>query len=357
MQLFVNPYQGKQNLFSIDKRTVDEMIRIIEEIIINLAKLAGAGALIGGIIDFFLGNNGQKQLKNKMEILWIRLSYINFLKFANEESNFSYNSMVDFFGDGLLSRKRLKLIFIIFSISWVSLLINYSLAKIINDTIDYLIVKDLRSLIYHIVDVLVFLIQLIIFSMSISITIYISRFIAKTPAMNGVSGLIFLAALILLQYASIAVISIISVKLSSFTLPMIVVGVYDLDFSLYESTLFMLSDLIKNTDIFSYEKYKIDSIYSIVMMPFKFGLTGISRVITDHSLYQSVLFSYIPGIIRLFLFILFIIIWTLHYFQKTILYIWDVFLEKDRPIFSFIFGCLAVIIGIIQTILDAVGGP
>lgn len=84
---------------------------------------------VGAIMDFWIGREGQKRVRNRIEDWWLRMSYINLRSFGREESLFAVEVIDRLFGRKFFSERRLVSVSIVVSVAIIaSLGVRYLMA-------------------------------------------------------------------------------------------------------------------------------------------------------------------------------------------------------------------------------------
>lgn len=139
----------------------------------SFAATVAIAAIIGGFFDFYVGKNGQKLVRNWMESLWIRLSYMTLSDVARVESLLAGRVISKVFGTRLFSLKRVLLFTTLFLLLLVVALSSSALRTGSVRSVDYLGP-------YFGVPISAYVTYLIRTSISISVSISIAQRIAST---------------------------------------------------------------------------------------------------------------------------------------------------------------------------------
>jgi hypothetical protein len=166
---------------------------------VAIASTIAACAGIGAAVDFYLGKSGAQRINRRLEDWWLRLSYVKWRRFGQEEAQIAVERMDTLFGS-FISLRRVKIVVVLIAVGCLATLIPYFCTQN-----EYLYEGFFSN--PHTIALTAFIVisSAVAFSFSISVTRNISWFLAKCIPQGYFASLLEFLILVCLHMAMIAI--------------------------------------------------------------------------------------------------------------------------------------------------------
>lgn len=289
----------------------------------------GIFSLIGAFVDFVLGKTGEAALRKKLESWWLRLSYINWRNFGVAEALVAAEVMENIFGR-MFSVRRLK-ISIGISIFFVAL-------RCVTPNPNEYTPLEITS------TVLIVLYLIFQFNFSLSLTIFVTKAATYWMKSSFTINVLICFLLILFQYF-LLVFGPAIVGFAMWLFTMTIIQVIPSWLSLEMP--WVMDATWKDVS------NEIVMLCNISMSHLASPFSHISRIVGDldalswdnHDFWVSVgALPNLIGIMRLSLFLLFILSCLLYPLQAPLMAVFARVVESDKPIFTLVCGGIAALV-------------
>lgn len=321
-----------------------------------------AWGAIGIGIDFLLGKSGQQRVKDWLETWWLRLSDVKWDNFGRKEALFALQKMDRWFGRRFLSVRRLLVvvisIFLVTGFMIFSLAFTYAPHPIWNyfgwsaGVLWSLGNRFQRS------DFLFFILTLISFAFSFSVTRIASATVARLLRYDSYFNFIGLVLLLLFQYVLLCYWS---PAMTFIRRDLIDIVVFPLDiwrvpwFSLWPRIVFFYYSLIH----VEWGHFYNMAIHGEALLTPK-SILGFVKFESwdfyypDHFLLRlSAILVLIPTLMRFLLATVFIGSYCLRPLQRPIMLVSARIIEHEKPVFTLLFAGIAAMVKAIEQISGA----
>jgi hypothetical protein len=299
---------------------------------VNIINFITVGAAAGAFIDFYIGKNGQEGVRSWLETWWLRFSYVNLRNFGQQEALYSVSIIDRLFGEKFFSRRRFTSVVLVatFSVIW-TIAIPVAQYKIENPLTSFITVG------YDILPV-----SVILFSISISATQIIARYVARNLGKGHARSFMIILLLFVLQYIMLCF-----WKPCSDVLSMIVFTVLHRSLTVHDLSSPNLLAIFRHvTDInHIYPRFQLDELDTVVHPYMNYALYSgaFQKEFSLGNVYigaSYVQFGSFLGIIanlgRLMLAGVFLVLSIMLPIQPFMLTLWLRTLESDKPVFTLI---------------------
>jgi hypothetical protein len=281
---------------------------------------------VGAFIDFIVGKRGQQKVRSWVEDWWLRFADVNLKNFGRQEARTAAQIIEHIFGKFFSARRVLSILAVIVICTGCWLVIS---------RIRPWPSEGLTPIRFLLLQLPVFL---IVFSVSISFTMYLCRLASRTLPERPYYSFIIYVLFAALQYASVEFFVMfqesVTRALSFYMFSFMGIGSLPLTFIIATS----LSYVIKNAE-FNIITRIIDGVSGAFV-----GFSGLLN-------YILFVISYFPILLRFTVFAAFLLSFILRPAQKFILLLIARTVESDKPIFTITFGGIAAFAKAVEEIL------
>ncbi|NKL84512.1 hypothetical protein [Rhizobium leguminosarum] len=293
----------------------------------SFAAIVVAWSVVGGAIDFLLGKTGQERVKKGLKLWKERMSQVQWKSFGKEEALLCARTIDWAFGN-FFSSKRIALLGGLMFVGYVLWFLDPYFEY---DYDDWKAAIDVSRIYY--IYYLPF--QLIMFSISISITYYIAKISSKLVTRHKIVSLSTVSAALIAQYLMHCYFYMFSLLgLSTFLVEISYNAIHGKWDELHNGVEFYIA-LIKSVSISPRSQMEI--------LFHQLGLPPYIQIIV-----YLMLFLFFGRVLLTAIFLLSFLAFP---FQKAITILTNRIVESNKPVFTLVFGGIATITKSIQEII------
>jgi len=298
----------------------------MDDLIQNLLKMTIAFGGCGAAIDFLLGKNGQKKVRDWLELQWYRFSEIKWDNFEEKEASMSIRIIDRIFGKRLLTLKRIiscyTLVFLIF--------IAITVIMIVSEVTAY---ADLWKFDYYVYGVLMLSTDSIVFAASISLTRQISAFCEASCRRYKQHNAILFGALLFIHYGLLViwgpVVRTVTEVPWSWGFEWVPTYLDNAAKALLYEKLYMPRNFVREVWV-NYREHSLEPL----------GVYNVSRDVIN----------YLANFWRIMVAMTFATTFVFSRVLKPVSFVWARMIETEKPIFTLAFGGLAGAASLAQAI-------
>ncbi len=311
-----------------------------------------AFSTIGVFIDFVLGKSGQKWVRDHLERWWIRMSYVRWGNLGEEEAIFCYAIMDRLFGKFISIKRFAILIFLYVIYLVVCIYVPYSNAQsAYGISMKRIFDSPGLSIYFYLAPVR----YILMFSVSISLTMFLVSLSSKVIFSSIWKNGLFIIFLLLIQYVILCHTLANTITLTVYVYePILSLVQYKLglmDNSMYGAGVEVTKAAQKEiTGMYNLDNLRPSSllsgfIYGMNFDLFDAGWTNPMRFIF--------LVSSVANVFRLSILVIFLMSFLFSFFRTPIMTLFARVIESDKPIFTLVFGGAAAMVKAIQEVIKA----